>query len=176
MNLKAKKKEVKKIIRKENREMLEQQRIKSGFYQKVNMFILLSLLCFMSLSFYLLNGLYDNLFDIGLNTPKTYLNTTTSQLDTKLCPPQSFEARVTCYKATGNLTASGKVPKNGMIATSDRNIPFGTEMIIDGETYIVEDRTNIRLQTQFELPTIDIFMESGCDLNYGNSKKLIIIK
>jgi 3D (Asp-Asp-Asp) domain-containing protein len=89
----------------------------------------------------------------------------------------TIQARITCYLATGNLTASGKVPKAGMIATSDRTIPFGTEIIIDGETYIVEDRTNKRFQ-DFEVQTIDIFWEDSLEscLSYGVQYKDIIIK
>ena len=84
------------------------------------------------------------------------------------------EARITCYAPTGNLTASGKVPKNGMIAVSDRTIQFGTQIIIDGLTYTVEDRT---AQWVNDLGfTVDIFMEEGCDANFGADKKLIIIK
>ena len=85
------------------------------------------------------------------------------------------EARITCYKATGNLTASGKVPKNGMVATSDRTIPFGTKVIINGQTYSVEDRTAQWVHDEKGF-TIDIFMEEGCDANFGADKKLIIIK
>jgi len=85
------------------------------------------------------------------------------------------EARITCYEATGNLTASGKVPKNGMVATSDRTIAFGTKVIINGQTYSVEDRTAQWVQDEKGF-TIDIFMESGCDANFGADKKLIIIK
>lgn len=85
------------------------------------------------------------------------------------------EARITCYEATGNLTASGKVPKNGMIATSDRTIAFGTKVIINGQTYSVEDRTAKWVHDDKGF-TIDIFMEEGCDANFGADKKLIIIK
>jgi len=87
------------------------------------------------------------------------------------------EARITCYEATGNLTASGKVPKNGMVATSDRTIPFGTEIIIDGQTYIVEDRTNKRFEN-FSLMTVDIFWEDSLEscLDFGVQYKNIIIK
>lgn len=85
-------------------------------------------------------------------------------------------ARVTCYKETGNLTASGKVPKNGMVAVSDRSIPFGTEIIIDGQTYVVEDRTAYWVFTDFEHLTVDIFMESDCDLKFGANLRNIIIK
>lgn len=93
----------------------------------------------------------------------------------EILPNLPIVARVTCYQPTGNLTASGKVPKNGMVAVSDRSIPFGTEIIINGQTYIVEDRTAYWVFTDFEHLTVDIFMEDGCDLDFGASLKDIII-
>jgi 3D (Asp-Asp-Asp) domain-containing protein len=88
-----------------------------------------------------------------------------------------IEARITCYAPTGNLTASGKVPKNGMIAVSNRTIQFGTQIIIDGITYIVEDRTNKRFEN-FSLMTVDIFWEDSLEscLDFGVQYKNIIIK
>ena len=69
--------------------------------------------------------------------------------------------RITEYGWTGNKTASGKYPYIGAVATSDRTIPFGTEIIIDGKKYIVEDRTNKRIQN-----TIDIFSNNPKGLSY----------
>ena len=41
----------------------------------------------------------------------------------------------------GGTTASGKTVREGMVATLDRSIPFGTEVSIEGMgTYVVEDR------------------------------------
>lgn len=88
---------------------------------------------------------------------------------------ETIPARITCYKATGNKMANGQYPKNGFVATSDRTIPLGTEVIIEGKSYIVGDRTNKRIQEEFGILTVDIFMEEGCDLNYGASIKEIII-
>lgn len=50
-------------------------------------------------------------------------------------------ATITRYNYNSGLTASGKVPKVGMVASCDRTIKFGTKVIIDGFTYTVEDRT-----------------------------------
>lgn len=105
-----------------------------------------------------------------------YHNEQENLSEAQILPNLPIVARITCYKETGNLTASGKVPKNGMVAVSDRSIPFGTEIIIDGQTYIVEDRTAYWVFTDFEHLTVDIFMESGCDLNFGANLKNIIIK
>ena len=53
-------------------------------------------------------------------------------------------ARITCYLETGNNMANSKYPESGWVATSDRNIPFNTEIEIDGLIYKVGDRTNKR--------------------------------
>ncbi len=105
-----------------------------------------------------------------------YQNEQENSTEAKILPNLPIVARITCYKETGNLTASGKVTKNGMVAVSDRSIPFGTEIIIDGQTYIVEDRTAYWVFTDFEHLTVDIFMDSGCDKNFGANLKEIIIK
>ena len=83
-------------------------------------------------------------------------------------------ARVTCYEATGYRTASMKVPKNGMVATSDRTIPLGSKVIIDGKTYTVEDRTAKWVDTKFKYHTIDIFSEQGCK-GFGLHYKVVKI-
>ena len=95
----------------------------------------------------------------------------------QILPNLPIVARITCYTETGNLTASGKIPKNGMVAVSDRSIPFGTEIIIDNQTYIVEDRTNKRFEN-LDLMTVDIFWEGSVDscLEFGVKYKNIIIK
>ena len=81
-------------------------------------------------------------------------------LDVVECPWKKT-MRITEYGATGNLTASGKVPRVGMVATSDRSIPFGSKVEIEGRTYSVEDRTNKRIEN-----TIDIFSENPRGLSY----------
>lgn len=110
----------------------------------------------------------------GINTQLEQENATTTNTEPHRA---SVEHRTTCYLATGNLTASGKVPKAGMVATSDRTIPFGTKIEIDGKEYVVEDRTNKRFM-YFETPTIDIFWEGSREscLEYGVKYKNIIIK
>ena len=47
-----------------------------------------------------------------------------------------------CNKCTDGdgITSTGTVPKQGRtIAVDPKNIPYGTEIIIDGQTYIAED-------------------------------------
>lgn len=48
---------------------------------------------------------------------------------------------ITMYCPTGSRTASGKIPRRGMVATISRSIPFGTHILIEGlGEYVVEDR------------------------------------
>lgn len=76
-------------------------------------------------------------------------------------------ARVTCYAPTGYRTASMKVPAYGMVASSDRTIPLGTKVYIEGYGIMtVEDRTASWVHEQKGF-TLDIFMEEGCDKNFG---------
>lgn len=85
-------------------------------------------------------------------------------------------ARITCYLWTGNKAANGEYPSEGMVASSDRSIPFGTEVIIDGKKYIVGDRTNHRFQ-DFETQTMDIYWEGLLEdcLKFGVQYKDIAI-
>ncbi len=69
----------------------------------------------------------------------------------------TLTARVTQYGPTGHLTASGKVPYVGSVASSDRTIPFGTRVWIMGKVYTIEDRTAKWVHEKFSLPTFDIF-------------------
>jgi len=83
--------------------------------------------------------------------------------------------RVTCYEPTGYRTASMKTPKNGMVATSNRRIPFGTKAEIDGKMYVVEDRTAKWVGEKFKYQTFDIFSEEGCGKFGGTKNKLVKI-
>ena len=87
---------------------------------------------------------------------------------------ETIPARITCYGWTGNPMANGKYPEYGYVATSDRTIPLGTEIIIDGETFIVGDRTALWVHQKWEVPTIDIYMDD-CSLDFGAERKEIII-
>ena len=51
------------------------------------------------------------------------------------------EVYLTKYGPTGNPMANGEYPHIGAVATSDRSIPFGTKILVDGEEYVVKDRT-----------------------------------
>lgn len=68
-----------------------------------------------------------------------------------------------------------KVPKNGMVASSDRSLKFGTKVEVDGKEYVVEDRTAKWVHTKFKYPTIDVFQEEGCGNFEGTKNKLVKI-
>lgn len=174
--LKNKIKEVKKQIKKERKQLRNEKRIKSGFYQKLTLVILILSFIFISIQFTLLNRLYDNLIEESKNIHNHSESSLEANFELLEDIIEPTLARITCFGPDGTLTSTGKIPKNGMVATSDRSIPFGTEIIIDGKTYIVETRTNKRIQDEFGMLTIDIFMEEGCDKNFGADKKLIMIK
>lgn len=89
---------------------------------------------------------------------------------------KEIEVRTTCYLETGNNMANGKYPEPGYVATSDRSIPFGTIIEIDGVEYKVGDRTNKRFQ-YFDKPTIDIYVEWSREdcLKYGVKNKIVKI-
>lgn len=45
-----------------------------------------------------------------------------------------------CCDVANRPTASGKMPTAGRTIAADKSLPFGTEVIIEGHTYTVEDR------------------------------------
>ena len=66
-------------------------------------------------------------------------------------------ARVTCYNDFGTM-ASGMITYPGAVAVSDRSIPLGTEIYVEGYGIMtIEDRTNIRF-AEIKPMTIDIYM------------------
>lgn len=62
-----------------------------------------------------------------------------------------------------------------MVATSNRNIPFGTKVEFDGKQYVVEDRTAKWVGEKFKYQTIDIFSEEGCGNFKGTRNELVKI-
>ena len=75
-------------------------------------------------------------------------------------------ARVTCYRDTGTM-ANGNYTRPGSVASSDRTIPFGTRINIQGiGNFTVEDRTAAWVDAKFRFPTFDIWSED-CDKNFG---------
>ena len=46
-------------------------------------------------------------------------------------------SRITYYRATGNRMANGAYPEDGAVAVSDRSVPLGTRVFIDGQNCIL---------------------------------------
>ncbi len=88
----------------------------------------------------------------------------------------TIKASVTKYGWTGNPMASGKYPYVGAVATSDRSIPLGTDIYIEGVKYKVEDRTASWIQAKHGL-TIDIYSDESRTqmLAFGRQTKNIQI-
>lgn len=60
-------------------------------------------------------------------------------------------------------TASGKVAKQGITIAADKSIPFGTQLIVNGQVYIVQDRGGAVKEN-----CLDIYFESHEEaLNWG---------
>lgn len=71
--------------------------------------------------------------------------------------------------------ANGIYPSYGYVATSDRTIPMGTKIIIDGEEFEVGDKTAKWVNEKFSYPTFDIYRDD-CSMEYGAKVKSVIIK
>lgn len=78
------------------------------------------------------------------------------------------KARITKYGWTGHKMANGEYPYEGAVATSDRTIPFGSKVIINGVEYVVKDRTASWIHDKYGL-TFDIFSTESRQemLTYG---------
>ena len=57
-----------------------------------------------------------------------------------------------CGPSAKGITASGKQIKVGYVA-APRGISFGTKVVIDGKTYIVEDRTAKKWDGRWDIYT-----------------------
>lgn len=75
----------------------------------------------------------------------------------------NIPARVSCYIDTGTM-AGGKKTYKGAVAVSDRSIPMGTKIYLEGFGIMtIEDKTALWVHTKFKLPTIDVWMtEEEC--------------
>ena len=95
--------------------------------------------------------------------PGTYLGTftTTAYCGCSYC----------CGKSDG-ITASGTYATEGRTIAAPSNFAFGTELIIDGHTYVVEDRGGAIRGNR-----IDIFFSSHqAALNYGRRTVDVYVK
>ena len=82
-------------------------------------------------------------------------------------------AIVTAYVATGHPCANGKMPRVGITcASSDRTIPLGSKLVMDGKIFIIEDRTNKR----FKDGRFDIFFPNRKSaIEWGKQTKRVQI-
>ena len=77
-----------------------------------------------------------------------------------------------CCGKTNGITASGTKATAGRTIAVARQIPFGTELIIDGHTYVAEDRGGAIKGNR-----IDIYFDTHQEaLNFGVQYKEIFIK
>ena len=76
-----------------------------------------------------------------------------------------------CGKTDG-ITASGHVATQGITVACD-DLPLGTEVVIDGHTYIVQDRFGAGHGKH----RMDIYMEQKADaFKFGRQVKIVEIK
>ena len=80
---------------------------------------------------------------------------------------------VECCDKSDGITATGTLAKQGRtIAVDPRYIPYGTEVIIDGVTYIAEDCGGA-----IKGDRIDVFFNNHQDaLNFGVQNKMVKVK
>lgn len=86
----------------------------------------------------------------------------------------SVLASVTKYGPTGNPMANGEMPYIGAVAVSDRTIPLGTVIVLDGKEYTVKDRTAKWVHDRHGL-TVDIYSEEAEAemLEFGRQRKTV---
>ena len=76
-----------------------------------------------------------------------------------------------CAKCCGkwaayHKTADGHSPVQGVTCAASRKIPFGTKLLINGHTYIVQDRLAAKYDSR-----IDLYFESHSEaLKWGKRK------
>ena len=92
---------------------------------------------------------------------------------TKTGVEHNVKARITCYSDYGTM-ADGHITHPGALATSDRTIPFGTNLYISGAIYTVEDRTAKYVDKKFKYHTLDIYQKDckgfGVKIKYYKQK------
>jgi 3D (Asp-Asp-Asp) domain-containing protein len=58
---------------------------------------------------------------------------------------------ICCGPHPSGLTASGKKPIEGITVAASRQYPFGTRLMIEGHTYIVQDRLAKRYDDRVDI-------------------------
>ena len=70
-----------------------------------------------------------------------------------------------------NKTVDGHTPKQGITVAASRSIPFGTKVLIDGHTYIVQDRLAKRFDNR-----IDVYFNNHRDaLVFGKKRRDVTV-
>lgn len=87
---------------------------------------------------------------MGLSIIPPMITTITNAVLTAYCA-----CTVCCGKNAKNICADGKKPVQGITVAASRSIPLGSKAIINGKTYIVQDRLAKRFDDRF-----DIFFQS----------------
>lgn len=77
-----------------------------------------------------------------------------------------------CGIYASGYTASGTLATEGRTIAADKRFEFGQEIIIDGKTYVVEDRGGAIKNNK-----LDVFVESHAEaLKLGRQHKTVFIK
>jgi 3D (Asp-Asp-Asp) domain-containing protein len=81
-------------------------------------------------------------------------------------------ATITAYVATGHLNAAGHKPIPGISIAVPRSVPLGSQVTINGHTYIADDRTARKYDGRF-----DIFMDSRkAAIQWGKQTNIVTIR
>ena len=93
------------------------------------------------------------------------ITTTTTEVEYEELGTYRLTAYCACSSCCGKsdgITASGTKAQAGRTIAASKQFSFGTQLLINGNTYTVEDRGN------FGSNTIDIYMDNHSDaLNFG---------
>lgn len=77
-----------------------------------------------------------------------------------------------CGAYASGYTASGTLATEGRTVAADKRFPFGTEIIIDGTTYVVEDRGGAIKGNK-----LDVFCDSHAEaLKCGRHTETVYVK
>lgn len=112
----------------------------------------------------------DGATDRGIETAKQY--ETTKQYETETYTITAYCPCVKCCGKTDGITATGaKATEGRTIAVDPDKIPYGTEVIIDGQIYIAEDCGGAIKGNK-----IDLYFESHEEaLEWGKQEKEVTI-
>lgn len=112
----------------------------------------------------------DGATDRGIETAKQY--ETTKQYETETYTITAYCPCVKCCGKTDGITASGVKAIEGITIATDKSIPFGTKIYIDGVgERIVQDRGGAIKGNRIDL----YFSDHQSALNFGRQTKQVTI-